>query len=491
MITYILNIIACSGLLLLIYRIFLAHERSYIFNRFYLLFSLLFSLIVPLTAIPIAVKGTHLFDQKIIAQTVSKLVNNRVQPQITGQAMLLKKDVPVHLQKAQPVSTVANKTFQIQKHNYVPRILGMLYIMITLIMLFRFIRNCYLIRLEIRQNKVISHQSTTVILLDKAVTPHSFLKYIFINKNDYMDNLIEPEIISHEQTHIKQLHSLDIILVELLQAICWIDPFIPLYRKAIQLNHEFLADDAVIKKHHDTLGYQNLLLAKARQVNSLNITSQFNYLVTKKRLIMMTKNTSAKAALYKQIALMPMLICALLLFSRKSIANITVVTIKKPYKDIALSSVKKLTNKINSNISSKPNISKTDSKLSANQSATTVLLIPIKKNAKTELASSQSLVADSNKKTITFTAIPSNTDTVKKLQEVVLSPPRNYTDFTGKLILINGKEVTEDEIKKLSVANIESIIPYNSSDYTGSGETYKTKYGDKAKSGVIWITLKK
>jgi hypothetical protein len=82
-------------------------------------------------------------------------------------------------------------------------------------------------------------------------------------------------------------------------------------------------------------------------------------------------------------------------------------------------------------------------------------------------------------------------ETGKKLQEVVLSPPRNYTDFTGKLILINGKEVTEDEIKKLSVANIESIIPFNSSDYTGSGETYKTKYGDKAKSGVIWITLKK
>lgn len=494
MITYILNIIACSGLLLLIYRIFLANERSYIFNRFYLLFSLVFSLIVPLTAIPIAVKQTHLFDQKIITQTILKLVNNRVQPQITGQAMRLKDGGPVHLHKAERLSTVTNKTLQntlqIQKHSYLPRILGILYIIITVVMLFRFIRNCYHIRREIRQNKIVNHQNTTIILLEKAVTPHSFLKYIFINKDDYTNNLVEPEIISHEQTHIKQLHSLDIILVELLQAVCWIDPFIPLYRKAIQLNHEFLADDAVIKKHHDTLGYQNLLLAKAGQVNSLNITSQFNYLVTKKRLIMMTENTTVKSALYKQLALIPILMCVFLLFSRKSIANITVVTIKSPNKDLALSSIKKLTNKIDNNVTAAATINKIDNKSSANKSATTELPITIKKITKPEFASSLSLVVDTPKKTIAFTAVPSNTDTVKKMQEVFLSPPRDYTDFTGKLILINGKEVTEDSMKKLPVSSIKSITPFNGTDETGSGGNFNKIYGEKAKNGVIWIVLK-
>jgi hypothetical protein len=95
---------------------------------------------------------------------------------------------------------------------------------------------------------------------------------------------------------------------------------------------------------------------------------------------------------------------------------------------------------------------------------------------------------DTTKKTIyTFTV---NKPKVKPI-DVTLIPPPNYTDFTGKLILINGKEVTEDEMKKLSVANIESVIPYSGSDDTGTEGSYIKKYGEKAKNGVIWITLKK
>jgi hypothetical protein len=129
MITYILNIIACSGLLLLVYRIFLSYEKSYTFNRFYLLFSLFFSLIVPLTAIHVPYKKGYWFNQQIIAQMLTK----------TG---------PFHPKKAVPVSIASNNqaqqaTIRIKKYNEVPRILGVLYVTVTLVMLFRLVSNCY------------------------------------------------------------------------------------------------------------------------------------------------------------------------------------------------------------------------------------------------------------------------------------------------------------------------------------------------------------
>ncbi len=310
-----------------------------------------------------------------------------------------------------------------------------------------------------------NYEGTTIVLLEKGVTPHSFLKYLFINKGDYTGNLIEPEIISHEQTHIKQLHSIDIILVELLQVIYWINPLIVLYRKAIQLNHEFLADDAVIKKYPDTGAYQHLLLAKAGQSHSLYLTSQFNYYVIKKRLLMMTKNASVKLVLYKQFVLAAIFISSLLLFSCRSIADMPLVALSSRIK--------------------------ADSKSPAiNRSANLVVPVIMKKNGNTFGKVSCSSVADTLKSAKTLTTARGNTDTLKKMMEVVLTPPPNYTDFTGKLLLINGKEVPEDTIKKLPVSAIRSITPFNGTDDTGSGGSFNKIYGEKAKNGVIWIVVK-
>jgi hypothetical protein len=77
-----------------------------------------------------------------------------------------------------------------------------------------------------------------------------------------------------------------------------------------------------------------------------------------------------------------------------------------------------------------------------------------------------------------------------RVVDIALTPPRNYTDFTGKLILVNGKEATEDEIKKLSVSDIKSITPFDVDEQSPAGSYYKKLYGEKAKNGVIGITLK-
>lgn len=301
MTAYLTNFILCSGLLLLVYRLLLANESMYRFNRFYLLLSLAFSLTVPCITRTVHAEAVQVAEQSVMIQT-----NNTVPIQYPAIAM-------------RPVAP---------ERNYWPQLLFALYGIVTAVLLTRFIVNLYRISRSVKQNTVVTYYNDQIILTGKQLTPHSFFKYIFVNKDEYHGGLIVPEIICHEQAHVKQLHSLDVLIIELLQVVCWFNPFIPLYRKAIQLNHEFLADEAVVKNQYDTSSYQYLLLAKASQFNSLNLTSQFNYPTIKKRLIMMTKTTSAKMALIKQMALIPLLAGAMFLFSQKVMAQSAPATIK-------------------------------------------------------------------------------------------------------------------------------------------------------------------
>jgi hypothetical protein len=205
--------------------------------------------------------------------------------------------------------------------NHWPQIAEIIYALVTLALSARFAKNIYRMSRMAKHNIVADHHGTRLILIDNDVTPHSFLNYIFINKSDYRDGRIEPEIICHEQAHVGQRHTLDVLLVELLQVACWFNPFIPLYKRDIQLNHEFLADAWVTDHFRDKTAYQYLLLAKACKASSLKLTSQFNYLTTKKRLIMMTKTTSSKMAILTQLAVMPFFALAVLLFCQKVTAQ--------------------------------------------------------------------------------------------------------------------------------------------------------------------------
>ena len=308
MTTYIINFILCSGLLLAVYHLFLRNENLYKFNRFYLLFSLVFSLTVP--AISVKIYRNETLPAEHYEQAPAHVAVGTAQTHYS-----INKQAPVRQEATQWEQLV------IAYADSLPYAIAVLYSIVMVIMLFRFMRNIYLISRKAKKGESRLIDGAGLVLIDEEVTPHSFFKYIFINKADYNDGLVEPEIICHEQTHIKQLHSLDIIFIELVQAICWFNPLIPFYRKAIQLNHEFLADEAVIKNYVNTRAYQGLLLSKASQLSGLYLSSQFNYSITKKRFIMMTKNTSAKVALYKKFAVIPVLAVAVLVFCNRVTAQ--------------------------------------------------------------------------------------------------------------------------------------------------------------------------
>lgn len=166
---------------------------------------------------------------------------------------------------------------------------------------------------------------------------------MFININEYGN--IENEILIHEYTHIAQKHSYDIILIEILQTFFWFNPFLLFYRNAIQINHEFLADEAVLDTSQNIANYQYLLIEKASKGKTFNLTSQFSYSLTKKRLLMMSKTKSLKKSLCKQIAIVPVLTLSILLFSTKSFEQDT-VTIPKAKQNTVPSTKKGISEKL-------------------------------------------------------------------------------------------------------------------------------------------------
>ena len=288
MIDYLINSVLCSALCLIVYHLLLQNKAMYAFNRFYLLGSIMFSLTVPLVVI-------HQ-DVPIIA-SVQPIVNQYIdyQPETLSSAVLTESRI----------SDTAESGISI---------LWYIYFLITGVLLLRFAANLYFIRKKVRQNKCEYYEGCKLILSDDKLSPHTFLNCIFLNQEEYRSQKIEVNIMYHEMAHVRQWHSADIIFMEFIQAFYWINPLIVLYKNAIRLNHEFIADSFVLEKENNVAGYQYLIMSKLSETQGLSIASQLNYSLTKKRMIMMTKKTPPATAWMTRLAVLPLMVIAFVLF---------------------------------------------------------------------------------------------------------------------------------------------------------------------------------
>ncbi|MDF2516746.1 MAG: hypothetical protein K0R59_2042 [Sphingobacterium sp.] len=136
------------------------------------------------------------------------------------------------------------------------------------------------------------------------IVPFSFLNKIYVNKGQHMDaELID--IFKHEDIHVKGLHSLDILLFEMILVCCWYNPFVWFMRRAIRQNLEFLTDQQVLNKGIDRQTYQYSLLNVSKKGTSIGLSNQFNFKLLKRRIMMMNKKRSSKIELSKYAFLLP------------------------------------------------------------------------------------------------------------------------------------------------------------------------------------------
>ncbi|GHT68151.1 hypothetical protein AGMMS50239_32630 [Bacteroidia bacterium] len=311
MIPYLLNTTLCALLLYTVYALLLEKENMHRFKRMYLLSSLVFSLTIPLITVNLFVPQFD-FIEGIASQVHNDNWTPVIETKIAGN-LIWERNVEMALAPSLPSKPPTNY----------PLIIFSLYGLVTAFFLFRLLRNSFQLLAYGRKSFSIDYFDAKIVLIKENWVPHSFGKYIFVNQDDYENGCIAEEIIIHEWTHVKQKHSLDVVFLEVLIAFFWFNPIFYLYKNKIKLNHEFIADDAVIKGDRNIPNYQMLLINSIPQEKNLQLTSNFNYLITKKRLLMMTKTTSKTRALCKKIALIPVFVAATGVFSTKTMAEET------------------------------------------------------------------------------------------------------------------------------------------------------------------------
>ena len=267
MILYLLKITLLMGLLLAVYHLLLGRERLHYFSRFYLVGSLLISLVAPLISIDASVTQIPTIESTPIEQLVKA------------------SSQTIQVEEAQPAAADRDSL------SIMLLLIGA-YLLVTVVLLLRLVLNIYSMYRMVNHNPKKAIEGATLVLLEGRMAPYSWWKYIFLQKGEYESGDVAPEIISHELTHIRQHHTYDILLVELLQVVLWFNPLVYLYKRVIKQNHEYLADQAVIAHHNNVHQYQHLLLDTIFRKNTPSLVSSINFSLTKKRLIMMTKKTS-------------------------------------------------------------------------------------------------------------------------------------------------------------------------------------------------------
>ena len=154
----------------------------------------------------------------------------------------------------------------------------------------------------------------TVRIMDKDAAPFSFWQSIFVNPDKH-DPADLNAILLHEQVHVSQWHTADILLAELSSIFYWFNPGIWLMKKAIRENIEFITDRKILNKGIDSKSYQYSLVSVSFNNQKPGIVNHFNISTIKKRIIMMNAKRSSRLNLTRYAFLVPAVMVLLLVFS--------------------------------------------------------------------------------------------------------------------------------------------------------------------------------
>lgn len=192
---------------------------------------------------------------------------------------------------------------------------------ITLLFLRCIIELFTVIRLRLRSPKQLIN-GTTLYVLPSQEEPYSFFGWIFASPESHTPQALE-EILVHEKTHVRQLHSIDVVLGEIVCILCWINPFVWLLKKEISSNHEYLADEQVMLAGYNKKEYQyHLIGLEHPEMAIAKLYNNFSVLPLKKRITMLNKKRTGRVGKVKYLTLLPLAAGLLLLNNIDAMARI-------------------------------------------------------------------------------------------------------------------------------------------------------------------------
>ena len=280
MLTYFFQMMFCSAIMYGYYHFFMRNERFHHYNRFYLLSTIVLSLLLPLIKIPVTVR-----DDDMIYQSLHSWDNA----------------VTVVVQKSPQFLTTST-------------LLLIVYSVIAVVFLLRIILSLRKIYRLKKSNPSEEINGVSFIQTSHPDTPFSFFKWLFWNRAVELNSDKGRHIFRHEMYHIEKKHSWDLVFAEIIVAFLWFNPVFFFIRREIKIIQEFLADKHATDENN-IASYAETLLMQTFGTNHQQLINPFFHNQLKRRIAMLTKSKKPAYQYLRKLMVLPLVAVAIMLFS--------------------------------------------------------------------------------------------------------------------------------------------------------------------------------
>ena len=261
-----------------LYWLILKRETFFAVNRAYLLAAAALSLVLPLLRVP-----SPFFETVVYARPL---------PELTAAA-----SAAAPSQGAGPLD-----------------VLLVIYAAGAALFLLLFILRVGRLALLVRRCGCVRQRGLRIVLCGSPGESFSFFNFVFLNRSKVPGGDMD-RVLTHELAHVRKLHSLDVVLTELLSVVQWFNPFVWPYKRSLRETHEYLADRAVIAQGGGLARYQLLIVEQHVGGKLLELASSFRTSQIKRRIVMMSKQETKGLARWKPLLILPLALALVLAFA--------------------------------------------------------------------------------------------------------------------------------------------------------------------------------
>lgn len=276
---YILKLSLLSGFFVGYYWFALRNKRFHYYNRFYLLASILLSLIVPI------LRFDWIFNEQ-----------------------------PAFMGSGESIDFIMGSTSQTSSGIRISDIGFVITGIISCFFILTIVYNIYKIYRIKKQSQISKLKGFDLMYTDEESAPFSFLDNLFWKRSIAIDDEGGKQIFKHELTHIQQKHTWDRLFAQLSCAIFWMNPFYWLIQKELETIHEFIADEAAVA-NNDIESFAKMLLQVHYGNHFFETKHSFFYSSIKRRLTMLTTTTNTRFSYLRRVMLLPLLLLGVSIFS--------------------------------------------------------------------------------------------------------------------------------------------------------------------------------
>lgn len=315
-INYIIYVLVAMALFLLGYWLLMRHEVRHQMVRFYLLSTMVLSLLLPLVHLQVPMQVTLPKDgEPTIYRTI--FTNQEL---VGANASVSSESVEAKPQTGEAAeSTLPSNT----KPSMMVIISWIYWLGVGVMALVFLIRLASLLG-KLRGLTYSEHEGYRLAVIEGDSPAFSFVRSIVIGRSNFSDQEVE-QLLGHELVHVRHHHTVDVLLCEVMKVALWFNPFVWLYARELKRVHEYQADQQMVSGEHATT-YLQLLYHQLSGREYSTIGNNFDYRITQKRIKMIKQHKTRFGSLSLLVALPVM---ALILFANCKQADGTTYVVDK------------------------------------------------------------------------------------------------------------------------------------------------------------------